>query len=237
MGVACSLCAQNAAQIWKKSLPLLWERADEGFSIPDLFAPLAPREEPTLKDLFCARGALVGFLQANGLAAACHLEGKAWYAEIRAYCASAAFAESEGVYFVLPSDYTFASPNPYAVDRILPNGERTREEQSLLTAQLLRVLAEECILRQASLALRVECDPEQALLLLAYLERFVGLPTLIWCLPPSADASGFLRFNGEMHKRSVCCGLLKQDFADQEMRRAFLRAYAKQYPLGRLRVL
>lgn len=237
--ISCPLKRENLEIIWKKSAEALWADPDlQKLPKPDLFAVQEGDDAVFLKDLFLggamlARTRLVG---GNRFEKTRATESAVWKEEIKKRCLAAANTGFLGELLVLPESYRFHSPHPYRIDAILQKKKRTPQDQTLLLSQLARYLAEECISYNQAFLVRIEGDPAEAIKLFSYLEKTVGLPFLLWNLPPEGEMDLLLEFSAQHHKRPVICALNKKDFPEPQARRAYLRKLATRYPFGRIRV-
>lgn len=85
------------------------------------------------------------------------------------------------VRFMLKRDFAFVRPDIYHVERALMSRRRSAEEVCLLQSQLFRDLCEICKHNEAGILLEADCAERDAVALLKYTMRSVGMPRLDWC--------------------------------------------------------
>ena len=239
LSISTPLKPENVEKIWKKSAKaLLEDPVLQNLQKPNLFERKSGDDAVFLKDLFLGGAELARsrVIRANRFCNTRLTSCDAWQEEIKKHCLAAAKTGFFATALELPKGYTFRSPHPYRIDAILQKKKRTTQDQTLLLSQLARYLAEECISYNQAFLVRIEGDSAEAIKLFFYLKETVGLPFLLWNLPPQGDFDRLIDFSAQLHKRPVICVLNKKDFPEPQSRRAFLRDLATRYPFGRLRV-
>ena len=102
---------------------------------------------------------------------------------------------------MLEDGFAFDAPHPYRVGQALQRRERDVRARSLLTAQLLRILCEELTKRNGNLHLLVGSGAgEDAVALLSYLEKSVGLPHTTWSTADAEVRERLLAYSKQQHR-------------------------------------
>lgn len=134
----------------------------------------------------------------------------------------------------LEDGFTFVSPHPYRVEQVLGSCERDVKAKSLLVAQLLRILCEKLIKRGSTLHLSVADGAEDAVELLSYLEKSVGLPHMTWSTSDAVLRARLLAYSKQRHSFPILPALQIDPKRSRQEQHAELLAYARVFPKGLL---
>lgn len=149
---------------------------------------------------------------------------RAWEREMRSALDEFCKAGGSVVRLVPTADACDRVPDLYHVEQAL----KRKEDNPVLTAQLFRCLAQELQKRDMTLWLDTDSCGARAVSLLAYAERCVGLPRLIWTCTDRDTFEALRDWQSLPHGFEMRFAV-KDGISDGE-----LREIARSYPIGRL---
>ena len=149
---------------------------------------------------------------------------------IQQFCQNGARA----VRITLARTFAFVQPDLYHVELALK--KPSSAEKDILTWQLFRELCEVCQSLSMTLLVEIHCQPQEAVALLRYAQKNVGLPTVNWSADPAA-AREILAFQAEA--RGVCMNwcLRSGEYLTEDALASAIKVAASCYPAGRLQFL
>ncbi|MBR3894702.1 MAG: hypothetical protein IKJ35_06090 [Clostridia bacterium] len=127
-------------------------------------------------------------------------------------------------------------PNPYRVDLSLQATPRKNEDTALLASQRLRFFCIEAQRRELTLILHLDADCQNPIGCLEWLEKTVGLPSLLLVVTQETCAT-FLPFAMRVHRAPVGLALDSTRYPSRAEFEKEAIALAACYPLGRLSVV
>ena len=222
LGIDSEPTPENAGQIWKRSAEqlLLKPRAP----IEKVFDTSAYRKSQAL-DLPMA-AASIGIPtrfwagEAESIAQ--------WQNDLREWQGA---QDMDVVSVSLSDDFVFVSPNPYSVKRALASSNRTAGERDLLMAQTLRELSPLLQSREGGLRLWVGDCGDEAVKLLSYMEKSVGLPSVTWSTASPSSHEALLDYSVLPHRRLISPLL---HISDRGAQKEEIERYSKRFPSGLL---
>ena len=131
----------------------------------------------------------------------------------------------------IPSGYSFAEPDPYHVGLALKQ-KGCAEWRGMLIAQGVRMLCRACVTYGWSLQIELGAHAEEAVDLLSYAERTVGLPVLVWSTPYADTRDAMLAFGYQPHGRPVLPLIRLADHPTNGELRNAIESYAARVPMG-----
>ena len=159
---------------------------------------------------------------------------QSWEGEINLWLDKAG---QNGACVTLETDFSYVKPDPYHVRLALQSTERSKTEQALLTAQLLRILCIDLRACGGCLQLDVKKCGNDAVALLSYLENSVGLPEIMWSTDDARERELLLAFSLQRHDRAVLPVLRpKREWTTQHLN-AEITNYATRFPVGLLKII
>ena len=142
---------------------------------------------------------------------------------------------ARAVRILLDSSYTFVLPDVYHVEKALSRvggvGER-----NLLLSQLFRELCAACRKYTVELFIEADCAPAEAVALVRYAQKSVGLPILSWCAQGDT-AAALIAFQSDAARETITRSLRTRDALTEEALRQTITEEAQRYPLGCMRFL
>ena len=147
-----------------------------------------------------------------------------WETEMRSAWDRSCKARGGAVRFTPDAAACDVIPDPYHVEQALQKGE----DSPVLTAQVFRFLAAELQKREMTLWLDTDLCGARILPLLAYAERSVGLPKLIWMCKTRDAFEAICNWQMCPHECEIRFAV-GDGITDGE-----LQALAQVYPIGRL---
>ena len=215
--IALPLKLENCDEIWRESAEkLLWN-------------PISPR----MLSADVAIPDVREICSAETLLATDEVELSAWQESLSARMEQKNKEGFRRVLLRIPSGYSFSEPDPYHVGIALRQ-KGNAEWRGMLIAQGVRMLCRACVAYGWSLQLELGAHAEEAVALLSYAERTVGLPVLAWSTPYADTRDAMLAFGYQPHARPVFPLIRLADHpTDGELRNA-IESYAARVPLGAL---
>ncbi len=145
-------------------------------------------------------------------------------------------AAENGILLSVPKEYAFKKPDLYHVDLYLSKQKQATLEYLWLT-QRLRFLCEQCKARGWTLILQIAAKEAEAVALLSYLEEAVGLPRLIWLADTWETRAAIWNFQKKRYLEGMYFAIRQIDPVSPQSTLQILSEIAKQYPIGRLKIL
>ena len=233
------LTTDSCDWIWKESARIL---SEEHLDAASLLAKLTGENRI---GLLCSCEDLKGFqsvpfspvLNGNRLLLTSARTWNEWEREIVRTVSKFQSVGSHNIVFHLPLSYHFIRPDRYHTEEALTKKARNDEEKSILLSQCLRQLFLLCKESGLTLILHTEGEAEESLALLHFLEKSIGLPSLVLASAQSQALCDFARYTAEPHDAVLRCGVFLSDYPSEGELWEVLTRVSARYPFGYLQFM
>ncbi len=161
---------------------------------------------------------------------------EAWRAQIEHTICTYREAGGEQVLLQVDLQGEVVIPDLYHAEAALRATNRTKKQQALLVAQLMREVGELCITHKMRLLVWCQGDTKPLASLLRYVERSVGLPEMCWITNDSRYVDEMLRYQASESKADLYWGICVNELQTGRELEETMDSAAARYPIGRLKL-